>query len=155
VLTPDSIGPIRAGQALRELRRECPQLYFGWYWDEGSPSPGFAVWLGRALVVATITDSTTNARVFVAQTSSRAVRTSSGIGPGSLLRTAEATWGKDSLDEAECQLAVSFQSQPGLAWLVTIPAQWECGKAEGGASTSVLPAATRLEVARLYKREGA
>ncbi len=155
ILAPDSIGPIKAGQAVRDLLRQCPRLFFGWYWEEGIPNPAFAVWLGKALVIATITDSTTNARVFVAQTSSRTARTSNGIGPGSLLRTAEAAWGKGSLDEAECQLTVSFYSQPGLAWTVTIPSHWECGKAEGGASTNVLPRVTRLEVARLYKREGA
>ncbi len=155
ILTHDSIGPIRAGQAVRDLLRQCPRLFFGWYWEEGIPNPGFAVWLGKALVIATMTDSTTNARVVVAQTSSRTVRTSNGIGPGTLLRNAETTWGKGALDEAECQLTVSFHSQPGLAWIVTIPSHWECGKAEGGANTNVLPRVTRLEVAKLYKRVGA
>ena len=134
LVVPESIGPLRPGQTLARLMAVCPQVLRG---VDGSTVNGpdveaaraVALRLGKILVMATLTDTTSEARVSRLVTGDSAARLPSGIHPGSLLQAAAAAYGTPRLAEAECMPWASFAPVPNVGFLLALPrsGRRDCG----------------------------
>jgi hypothetical protein len=121
VVTPDSIGPVRAGQSLAQLLNVCPDPILGWVWThDGSALPALATRLGSAIVVALLTD--TVAAAIVAEAMTADLGTAEGIGSGSSLDDVVAVYGEGELVAGDCELEVIFDARPGLSFVLHSPA---------------------------------
>ena len=126
-VTPDSLGPVRAGMRVEELRAACPEVFHGWEWDDlGRPAPALAVRLGDALVTATVDRAALDGRITAVATASRAARTGDGFGPGSRLGALEDAWGRPRLHEGECLIDATFARHPGLVFRLDLPPEGDC-----------------------------
>lgn len=128
-MTPDSVGPVRAGQTLKELRRACPELLRGWDWgDEGVPAPAVAVRLGDAVVTAELDSTLAASRVRAVTVEHGSARTPEGFGPGSTLGEMARAWGAPRLIEGECVIEAVFPGREGLVWRLSIPGRPDCAQ---------------------------
>jgi hypothetical protein len=129
MITSDSVGPVRAGQTLKELRRACPELLHGWDWgDEGVPAPAVAVRLCDAVVTAELDSTLATSRVRAVTVEHGSARTPEGLGPGSTLGEMTRAWGAPRLIEGECVIEAAFPGREGLVWRLSIPGRPNCAQ---------------------------
>lgn len=127
-VTADSVGPFHAGQTLAEVLQACPAVYRAWDWGyEGIPSPVVVVRLGDAAVFAQLEDTALDSRVYHVSTADAA--TPEGLGSGSRLSELLAAYGQGRLVEGECVFGITFDTKPGLSFLLKWPEDEpvECG----------------------------
>jgi len=145
-LTAGSLGPLKPGQPLRDLETRCPNLRYGWYWNEGMPTPVALLRLGDAAVMVELSDSTDSGTIERITTASP-VRTGDGFGPGSRLSAMITAWGKPTFGVGECALYVQFPSRRGLSFSIEVPDNWDClasGRVERSGDATLLPKGTRV-----------
>jgi hypothetical protein len=119
-VTPDSIGPWRAGQTLTELTAACPQHVFAWDWGfAGVPAPAVATRLGDAVVIAVLNDTLPAAHVSELATAD--LGTPEGLGAGSPLYDLLEELGPGRLVEGPCIVEIVFDARPGLSFLLAWP----------------------------------
>jgi hypothetical protein len=145
-LSVGSLGPVRPGQPLRKLEKRCPGLRYGWYWNEGSPTPVVLLRLGDSAVMIEFSDATDASTIYRITTDSP-VRTVDGFGPGSRLSAMINAWGKPTFGAGEHGLYVWFSARPGLSFRVEVPDRWDyraSGRVEQSGDATLLPDGTRV-----------
>lgn len=145
-LTVRSLGPVRPGQPLRDLEKSCPSLRYGWYWNEGSPTPVVLVRLGDSAVMIEFSDATDASTIHRITTDSP-VRTVDGFGPGSRLSAMIKAWGKPTFGVGEHGLYVWFSTRPGLSFRVEVPDRWDflaSRRVEQNGDATLLPGDTKV-----------
>ncbi len=114
-----SVGAMRVGMTVAELRTLCQGMRFGWDWgDEGIPEPAVQVNLGGALVEAILSDSSGSGMIVGLETEDSLVRTSSGLRVGSTLADLRQAHGAVTLADAECALYASAPALRGIVFRV-------------------------------------
>jgi hypothetical protein len=148
-VTPDSIGPLRAGQTLTELVAACPEHVRGW--DRGFagiPAPAIATRLGGGVVVAVLNDTLPTARVMEVTTADLA--TPEGLGLGSPLYDLLDELGGGRLAAGPCVLEIVFDARPGVGFLLGWPAdELDCDEIDAIADENALD---RLPVDTVVRR---
>jgi hypothetical protein len=120
-MLPDSVGPMRAGQSLAELRTLCPEHGLGWDWGPSNiPAPALAARMGDAVVIAVLNDTVPGA--YVMEVVSGDLATPEGLGAGSPLDDLIDEYGEGELmTGGECVLEITFASVRGLAFMLAWP----------------------------------
>lgn len=121
VLTSDSIGPVHPYLTLRQLEAVCPELDRRLVRRIGPPSPVVYVQLGDVEVEVEITDTLPSSSVFRISSSSRALRTVDGYGPGSAVVDMANAWPVARFRTGEGVYAVIFENEPGLSFIFPWP----------------------------------
>jgi len=115
--TKASVGPLRAGQTVQEILRQCPRLGFRWDWgDEGIPEPVADVRLGKMKVTIAFKDTSLTSIATRIWSEDNVARTPEGIGPGVALSQAIQRYGVPTLYAVECVLWADFPKAKGLGW---------------------------------------
>jgi hypothetical protein len=147
VLTNKSIGPIFFDQSLQQLEQMCKNLRYGWYWNEGSPTPAALVRLGKVGLMIEFSGTTSSSTIYRIMSSDSQLRTADGFGPGSRLEAMIRVWGKPRFVVGECALYVWFSTRPGLSFRVDLPVNWDCldsGRVEHTGNPNLVPRGTRV-----------
>ena len=127
VLTPDSLGPLRTGQPLRDVERACPHVLYWWSWTvDGIPTPAVLLRFGHAFIEAVFSDTLSTSLVLRLVTHSPLIRTVEGFGPGSRLAWISRSWGAHRFGERECVLYTWYRSRPGIIFQVNVPDDSGC-----------------------------
>ena len=129
LVTPDSVGPMHAGQTLAELRRACPELLFGWYYtDDQLWAPVAAARLGDGVALAVLDGTAPDARVSLVAALDSTMRTPEGIGARSRLQAARHAYGDPQLVQRKCAVFVRWPNRPGITARLLLPDEtgWEC-----------------------------
>ena len=153
-LTVRSLGPARPGQPLRDLEKSCPGLRYGWYWNEGSPTPVVLLRLGDSTVMIEFSDATDASTIYRISTDSP-VRTVDGFGPRSRLSAMIKAWGKPTFGVGEHGLYVWFSTRSGLSFRVEVPDGWDSlasRQVEQSGAATLLPDGTRVGEVLLVRR---
>ncbi len=149
LFTADGVGPLRAGQSLREAAAVCQQMHATWDWgDEGIPSPALLVRFGAAVLQLSLEDTLPASRILTISSRSPAAHTSAGIHPGSTFAEFLRTYGTTELGDAECVLYASAAAAPRLSFRLDLGGSLDCVQlatlpASGAAAG--LPSHTRVE----------
>ena len=121
VATADSIGPIKAGDTLRDVLANCSGRGLKiWDWgSEGIPEPGVLQLFGNDLVLSVLEDTASAALVY--RVVSADARTPDGITGGSSFAALQEALGEIRLVEGECQLWAVGADGEGLSFLIDWP----------------------------------
>ena len=153
VFTADSVGPLHVGQRLREVAAACPRSLASWDWgEEAIPEPALLVRLGAAVIELVFDDTLPDSRVSYVQSSDVHARTMAGVGPGVSITALEQAYGKPSLHSAECVVAATFATVPGLSFRIDLNANIECPDVERlDGSAGGLPREARVGSVLAYR----
>ena len=93
ILAPlDSLGPIKPGMTVADLRRICDSLDYVWMSRGGQTNPALVTRLGEVTILIELLDTTDVALIYRMSTMSPAARTVDGIGPGLDVATLVSRW---------------------------------------------------------------
>jgi hypothetical protein len=129
LVTPDSVGPMHAGQTLAQLQRVCPKLFYGWYYtDDQAWAPAAAARLGDGVTVALLDGTAPESRVSLVVAVDSAIRTREGVGARTTLAAARAALGDPTLVPRKCAVFARWPTHPGLIarLLLADETRWEC-----------------------------
>ena len=129
--SPDSVGPFHTGMSVKQVENLCRSIRYGWYGgDEGIFEPVALVKSGLGSILLEFDDTLVTSKVQRIFIGTPDIRSSEGLGVGSLVKDLAAQWGKPSRTEIECLLYIYFKSKPGISFQIDLPVERDCGQRE-------------------------
>ena len=128
ILAPlDSLGPIKPGMTVADLRRICDSLDYVWMWLEGQTFPALVTRLGGVTILIEVPDTTEAGRIYRISTMSPAARTVDGVGPGLDVATLVSRWPDLVAAIGEGSFVALSEDHPGISLGISFPSSfgWE------------------------------
>lgn len=153
VITPDSVGPLRVGQSVREAVALCSSVRAAWVpTSEDMAAPALLVRMGRVVVQVLLADTTSRSLILGFGVTDSLARTAEGIRPGDSLATILKVYGSNGgASSSECQLWATFDKAPGLTFRLDYPNTHGCPETTGSSDQNNL---ARLPTTTLIREIG-